>query len=63
MEGEVLTRSELAKLLKVTDRTIDNLRKEGMPFFRVGVNIRFNKVKVLDWLEQRSQRKSSEEVA
>lgn len=63
MEDEVLTKGELAKLLKVTERTIDNLRKEGMPYFKVGVNVRFNRSKVLDWLEQRSQRISSKVVA
>jgi excisionase family DNA binding protein len=63
MENEVLTRSELAKLLRVNERTIDNLRKEGLPYFKVGTNVRFHWSKVLEWLDQRSQRKSSEVVA
>lgn len=52
MSEEILTKDELAALLKVTERTIDNLRKEGMPFFKVGANIRFEKETVLKWLKE-----------
>lgn len=55
MEDKILTREELAKFLKVTERTIDRLRKEGMPWYKVGVNVRFNKEKVLQWLEEKSK--------
>lgn len=61
MEDEILTKGELAKLLKVTERTIDNLRKEGMPYFKVGNNVRFDKVKVFEWLNR--ERNSREVVA
>jgi len=56
MKDEILTREELSKLLKVTERTIDRLRKEGLPWFKVGVNVRFNKEKVLKWLEQKNKK-------
>lgn len=52
MEEQVLTKEELATYLKVTQRTIDRLRKEGMPFFKVGTNIRFGKEEVLKWLKE-----------
>jgi len=52
MEGEILTKKELADTLKVTEKTVDNLRKKGLPFFKVGNNIRFDKNKVLSWLEK-----------
>lgn len=55
MADEILTREELAKLLKVTERTIDRLRKEGLPWYRVGANVRFDKEKVLKWLEQNNK--------
>lgn len=50
-EDEVLTKEEISKLLKVTERTIDKMRDKGMPYFKVGTNIRFRKEKVLKWLE------------
>ncbi|KJS67022.1 MAG: hypothetical protein JL50_10820 [Peptococcaceae bacterium BICA1-7] len=63
MENEVLTRAELAKLLRVNERTIDRLRKNGMPYMKVGSNIRFQWSKVLEWIDEQSQRKSREVVA
>lgn len=61
MEDEILTREELAKILKVTDRTVDRLRKDGMPYFKVGASVRFDKAKVLEWLNR--QQNSREVVA
>lgn len=52
MQEKILTKKELAEFLKVSEKTIDNLRKNGLPFFRVGNNIRFDKEKVLNWLEK-----------
>jgi len=52
MEEEILTKKELAKLLKVTVRTIDRLRGEGMPSFKVGNQVRFDKEDVKDWLKK-----------
>jgi DNA-binding transcriptional MerR regulator len=48
---EILTKKELSKLLKVTERTIDRLRKEGLPWFYVASDIRFYKEEVLTWLK------------
>jgi excisionase family DNA binding protein len=55
MVEEILTKEELASYLKVTERTIDRLRKKGMPFFKVGDTVRFKKDAVLKWLEENSQ--------
>lgn len=55
MEEEIFTKEELAKFLKTTIRTVDRLRTEGMPFFRIGNMVRFNKEKVLAWLEEREE--------
>ncbi len=52
MEEEILTKQQLAKFLQVTERTIDRLREEGMPHFKVGKVIRFEKEAVLNWLKQ-----------
>ncbi len=48
---EILTKEELSNFLKVTPRTIDNLRKKGLPYFSVGDAVRFDKQKVMDWLD------------
>jgi excisionase family DNA binding protein len=55
MVEEILTKEELANYLKVTERTIDRLRKKGMPFLKVGDTVRFQKDAVLKWLEENSQ--------
>jgi excisionase family DNA binding protein len=55
MESEILNKEELAELLKVNIRTIDRLRKEGMPSFKVASNIRFDKKSVLEWLKAREE--------
>ncbi|RJQ26239.1 MAG: DNA-binding protein [Peptococcaceae bacterium] len=57
MEEEILTKAELAKLLKVTQRTIDRLRTEGLPCFKVGNAVRFNRKKVLKWFEEQEKNK------
>jgi len=54
-EDEVLTKEELAKFLKVTERTVDKMRDKGMPYFKIGTNVRFRKEKVLKWLEEQSK--------
>lgn len=53
---DILTRDQLAKLLQVTEKTVDRLRKEGMPFFKVGTNIRFEKEAVLNWLKEKGKK-------
>lgn len=52
LEEDILTKEDLAKLLKVTVRTIDRLRKEGLPFLKVGNQIRFDKSDVINWLKK-----------
>jgi hypothetical protein len=49
--AEILTKKELSKLLKVTERTIDRLREYGLPWFYVASNIRFDKEEVFIWLK------------
>ena len=55
-EDEVLTKEGIAKLLKVTERTIDKMREKGMPSFKVGTKVRFRKEKVIQWLEERESK-------
>ena len=51
---ELLTMKEMAELLKVSEWTLINWRKKGMPYKRVGRGIRFEKDKALEWVEKQS---------
>lgn len=55
MNDEILTKKEMAELLKVNERTVDQLRKKGLPHFKVGRNVRFKKNEALEWLENQQQ--------
>lgn len=46
----MLTKKEIALRLGVSQGTIDNYRKEGMPTETFGKSIRFDYEKCLDWL-------------
>jgi excisionase family DNA binding protein len=52
MKDAILTKKQLADYLKVTERTIDRLREEGLPCFNVGKVIRFDRDEVLKWLKE-----------
>ncbi len=54
--GEYLTENQLCDWLKISRSTAIRLRKEGMPFIKIGKSIRYNKDKVQDWLEKRTQK-------
>ena len=52
----ILTKKELAELLKVSQRTIDNLRKnQGLPCAVVGRSIRFTEEGIDAWLQKQHQ--------
>ena len=48
---KILTRKELAEYLRITEKTVDRLKRKAIPFHRVGRTIRFNRNDVLDYLE------------
>ena len=52
----MLTRKELAKLLNVHDRTIDNYIKKGMPFIKVVKAVRFEEAEVMKWLKENEEK-------
>ena len=47
----MLTKEQLAKELNVSERTLDNWRKDGLPHIKRGKFIRFELDKVIDWLK------------
>jgi len=59
MNDVVLTAHEVAKLLKVSRRHVDRLkREEGLPHIHLGKRVVFPREQVLEWLNQRVSRTS-----
>lgn len=56
MDNEILTKEELANFLKIGIRTVDRMMKEGLPYLKVRGSIRFERRKVLQWLEENEQK-------
>jgi excisionase family DNA binding protein len=52
---EFLTKTEVAKLLKVSESTIDRWRKEGMPSIKVQRKVLFKQDDVEKWLQEKSK--------
>ncbi len=54
-EGDILTVRDVAKYLKVTDRTIYRLAGAGkIPGFKVGGTWRFSRAGIDNWIERQS---------
>lgn len=58
MDDELLTKDDVGKWLKISRPTIDRWRKQGMPFIKTGKLVRFEKEKVMAWLEQNNINKN-----
>ena len=50
-----LTIEDVADMLQVTRTTVYNLKKKGLPFIKIGKNIRFNQEDVIDWVMNNSR--------
>ena len=46
-----LTVEDVAEMLQVTRTTIYNLKKKGLPFIKLGKNIRFDEEAVIEWVK------------
>ena len=46
---------DVAEMLQVTRTTIYNLKKQGLPFIKLGKNIRFDQDEVVDWVRSNRQ--------
>ncbi|MBE6045888.1 MAG: helix-turn-helix domain-containing protein [Clostridiales bacterium] len=57
MAGDIkfLTVEDVAEMLQVTRTTIYNLKKQGLPFIKLGKNIRFDQDEVVDWVRSNRQ--------
>ena len=52
MNEEIITATEIAKILKVSKPTVYKWKKLGLPYIKVGRSIRFNINGVLGWLKK-----------
>lgn len=57
-EKELLTKKELAERWKVSERTINNLQKKGLPTIPFGKSIRFEYEECLIWAKDRKNKGS-----
>ena len=57
MAGDMkfLTVEDVAEMLQVTRTTIYNLKKQGLPFIKLGKNIRFDQEDVIEWVRSNRQ--------
>lgn len=55
-----LTIEDVADMLQVTRTTVYNLKKRGLPFIKIGKNIRFNQEDVIDWVMNHSRDSKAE---
>ena len=57
MAGDMkfLTVEDVAEMLQVTRTTIYNLKKQGLPFIKLGKNIRFDQEDVVEWVRSNRQ--------
>lgn len=49
-EVKFLTIEQVAEMLQVTKMTIYNLQKKGLPFIKLGKNVRFDQEDVIKWV-------------
>ena len=59
---KLLATSEVEKLLGLSKSTINKLKTEGMPFIKVGDSVRFCKSKVLDFIQQKYEKREGGNV-
>jgi excisionase family DNA binding protein len=55
MQDEIITVDELCSWLKVSRKTTERWRKEGLPYMQLGRSIRFEKEAVLQWLKEHNR--------
>ena len=55
-----LTVEDVAVMLQVTRTTIYNLKKKGLPFIKLGKNIRFDENEVVQWVRSNSMTDTNE---
>jgi hypothetical protein len=52
---KLLTKEQLAEWLVISEKTVDRLRKEGLPCLMAGDSPRFDRERCTAWLEARGE--------
>ena len=60
-ELKYLTIDQVAELLQVTRMTVYNLQNKGLPFIKIGKNVRFDKDDVIEWMNSNKVYKKQDE--
>jgi len=47
-----ISKQEAANLLNCSERTIDSMRNEGMPFYSYGGKVQFKEQEILKWIDK-----------
>lgn len=62
MSDEILTLPEVARLLKVADKTVYTMAQKGeLPAFKVGGQWRFRRTALDAWIDAKTRRAAGEE--
>lgn len=59
MPQQVMNKEQLCKFIGISRSTLDALRKQGLPWYRLGKSVRFNLEAVLEWLKEQEVREIS----
>lgn len=51
----LLTKKELAEVLKISEVSVNRYLTQGMPHIKVGRNVRFQLEEVLEWFKKRGE--------
>ncbi len=55
MQESLLTKKELAEVLKISEVSVNRFLAKGMPHIKVGASVRFQLNEVLNWFKERSK--------
>jgi excisionase family DNA binding protein len=53
MPDVYLTSKDLEKKYQISRSTVDNWKKEGLPFIKIGRSVRFDEKEVERWINER----------
>ncbi len=54
---KLVSKKELSEQINISERTIDRMRKEGLPWYDLG-KILFDKDEVIEWIKNNRKRSS-----
>ena len=57
MPDMYLTSKDLEKKYQISRSTVDNWKKEGLPFIKIGRSVRFDEKEVERWINERFLKK------